>query len=122
MAVRYCVRCVYPSSAPTPLTFDANGVCSGCRVSMQTAQIDWAARGLALRELTDEYRSTTNYDIVIPVSGGKDSYFQTHTAKDLGLKPLLVTYHGNNYLPEGEHNLFRMREVFDCDHMIVRPS
>ena len=33
-----------------------------------------------------------------------------------------MTYHGNNYLPEGEHNLHRMREVFDCDHVIVRPS
>ncbi len=75
-----------------------------------------------LRELVEEYRSVSNYDIVIPVSGGKDSYFQTHVAKELGLKPLLVTYHGNNYLPEGENNLHRMREVFDCDHIIVRPS
>lgn len=30
--------------------------------------------------------------------------YQTHVAvKELGLKPLLVTYHGNNYLPEGEY-------------------
>ena len=33
-----------------------------------------------------------------------------------------MTYHGNNYLPEGERNLRSMREVFDCDHIIVRPS
>ena len=76
-----------------------------------------------LKELVGQYRSTSNYDIVVPVSGGKDSYFQTHVVvKELGLKPLLVTYHGNNYLPEGEYNLYRMREVFDCDHIIVRPS
>ena len=25
-------------------------------------------------------------------------------------------------MPEGEYNLNRMREVFDCDHIIVRPS
>jgi len=76
-----------------------------------------------LAELTDEYRSTGNYDIVIPVSGGKDSYYQTHVAvKELHLKPLLVTYHGNNYLPEGEYNLRRMSEVFDCDHIIIKPS
>lgn len=29
---------------------------------------------------------------------------------------------GNNYLPEGENNLKRMREVFDCDHIVVGPS
>lgn len=123
MSVRYCTRCVYPSAAATPLTFDEAGVCSGCVVALQKTRIDWKERWRMLEDLVSEYRSTSNYDIVIPVSGGKDSYFQTHVAtRLLGLKPLLVTYHGNNYLPEGEYNLERMREVFDCDHIIVRPS
>ena len=42
--------------------------------------------------------------------------------KEFGLKALFVTYHGNNYLPVGERNLRRMREVFDCDHHILGPS
>jgi N-acetyl sugar amidotransferase len=105
------------------LTFDEHGVCSGCRVAEQKKNINWGERMQLLRELVEEYRSTSNYDIIIPVSGGKDSYFQTHIAvHELGLKPLLVTYHGNNFLPEGEYNLLRMREVFDCDHIIFRPS
>lgn len=123
MTVRYCSRCVYPSSSAVALEFDEAGVCSGCRVADQKQAIDWDERRRWLFELADEYRSSSNYDILIPVSGGKDSYFQTHVAvKELGLKPLLVTYHGNNYLPEGEYNLHRMRAVFDCDHIIVRPS
>ncbi len=120
--MRYCTKCVYPSLAATPMTFDANGVCSGCRVAEEKKRIDWALRWKQFEELIDEHRSTSNYDILIPVSGGKDSYYQTHVAKSLGLKVLLMTYHGNNYLPEGEYNLNRMREVFDCDHIIVRPS
>ena len=123
MTVRYCTRCVYPSIAATPLTFDEHGVCSGCRVAEQRKRVDWSQRLTAFRSLVDAYRSTGGYDVVIPVSGGKDSYYQTHVAvRELGLKPLLVTYHGNNYLPEGEQNLARMRELFDCDHLIVRPS
>ncbi len=123
MAIQYCSKCVYSSMAATPLTFDENGVCSGCRVAQQKKEIDWDARWQMLKDLVEEYHSDTNYDIVIPVSGGKDSYYQTHVAvNELGLKPLLVTYHGNNYFPEGEYNLNRMREVFDCDHIIVRPS
>jgi len=122
MAVTYCTRCVYPSAAATPLTFDAQGVCSGCRVAAQKQEIDWATRWSWFEETMNEYRSSSNYDVVIGVSGGKDSYYQTHVAKQLGLKPLLVTYHGNNYLEDGEYNLNRMREVFDCDHIIVRPS
>ena len=67
--------------------------------------------------------NTGNYDCIIPVSGGKDSYFQTHKiASEYGLKPLLVTYHGNNYLPEGDYNRDRMREVFDADHLVLGPS
>ena len=123
MSVKYCSRCVYPVASATPLTFDENGACSGCRISDQRGTIDWKQRWQWLKELTAEYKSDSNYDVIIGVSGGKDSYYQTHVAvKELGLKPLLVTYHGNNYLAEGEYNLNRMREVFDCDHIIVRPS
>jgi N-acetyl sugar amidotransferase len=121
--LQYCTRCVYPGLAATPLTFDENGVCSGCRVADVTSSIDWSERRVLLDELVAEYRTEDNYDVLIPVSGGKDSYFQTHFAvHELGLKPLLVTYHGNNYYPEGERNLYRMREAFGCDHIVVRPS
>ena len=53
-------------------------MCSGCRVSEQKPVVDWDHRWALLKKLTDEYRSDDNYDVVIPVSGGKDSYFQTH--------------------------------------------
>lgn len=106
-----------------PLAFDEEGVCSGCRVAEQRDGIDWDERMTMLRRLAAEYGSDSDYDILIPVSGGKDSYFQTHLAtKVLGLKPLLVTYHANNFLPEGERNLQRMRDVFRCDHLIMRPD
>jgi len=121
--MKYCTKCVYPGVTATPLMFDEKGVCSACRVNEQKKHTDWKERCGMLKKITSEYKSDGNYDIVIPVSGGKDSYYQTHViVKELGLKPLLVTYHGNNYLPEGEYNLLRMREVFDCDHIIIRPS
>ena len=86
-------------------------------------KINWSERAKIFKKLCDKYRSNNNYDCIIPVSGGKDSYFQTHyITKVLKLKPLLVTYHGNNYLPEGEYNLNRMRQVFDVDHIIFKPS
>lgn len=121
--VAYCSRCVYPDVSAVPVAFDEEGVCTGCRVHDQKQNINWDDRWKMFRELLDSYKTSNNYDILIPVSGGKDSYYQTHViVKELGLKPLLVTYHGNNYLPEGEGNLFRMREVFDVDHIIIRPS
>lgn len=121
--VAYCSRCVNPDISAVPTAFDEAGVCTGCQVHDQKDNIDWDGRWEMFKELLGEYKTDNNYDILIPVSGGKDSYFQTHIiVKELGLKPLLVTYHANNYLPEGEENMLRMREVFDCDHIVVRPS
>jgi len=121
--MKYCTKCVYPSASAAPLTFDKNGVCSGCKVSEQKKDINWEGRTKIFKELVNKYKKEDNYDCIIPVSGGKDSYFQTYYITELlGLKPLLVTYHGNNYTKEGEKNLHRMRKIFDVDHIIFRPS
>ena len=42
--------------------------------------------------------------------------------KKYNLKPLLVTYHGNNFLPEGDENRDNMRHQFDADHIVWGPS
>jgi len=120
--MQYCTRCVFPAIAATPLTFDANGVCSGCRASDLKKTIDWDARRALFAELVDEYRNPDGYDCLLPVSGGKDSYFAAHLAKEFDLKALMVTYHGNNYLAEGERNLYRMKDEFGFDQIIFRPA
>ena len=67
----------------------------------------------------------SNYDCIIPVSGGKDSFYQIHLmCKEYNLKPLLVTYHGNNYLPEGDYNrdLSTRDIIFSAKTMDCRTS
>lgn len=123
--MRYCKNCVYPQISVFLTLNEDEEICSGCRVAQQKDTIDWDKRGKMLEQILSENKSVdgSNYDCIIPVSGGKDSYFQTHVIKNLyGLNPLLVTYHGNNYLPEGQKNLDRMREVFGVDHLIFKPS
>ncbi len=98
--IRYCRRCLYPSVSVN-LTFDHEGVCSACLLQGQMNALTlefWEARQKRWQRLVDEAKqmSDSNYDCVVPVSGGKDSYFQVHKALEYGLKPLLVTYHGNN--------------------------
>ena len=123
----FCIRCVYPEHAVN-ITFDDEGVCSACVAEADFVDFDdaeWARRKSLFSSLIGEYRSQNegNYDCIIAVSGGKDSYYQAHViAKEFGLKALLVTYHGNNYLPEGQGNLDRMREQFNSDHLVFGPS
>lgn len=125
--MRYCTRCVYPEIAVN-LDLSDDGVCSACRTAELFKTIDeecWRKRQIKFESIIFPYtrENKSNYDCVIPVSGGKDSYFQTHKIiSDYGLKPLLVTYHGNNYLPEGDYNRDRMRQVFDADHLVFGPS
>jgi imidazoleglycerol phosphate synthase cyclase subunit len=127
-AIRWCTRCVYPSISAAPMEFDANGVCMGCRMAEVKTAInpgDWVRRKELLREILEKYRCRdgSRHDVVIAVSGGKDSWFQTHVIKhEFGLNPLLVTYDGNNWTEPGWRNMVRMREVFGCDHVVVRPS
>src|SRR3989338_5288017 len=124
--MRYCKRCVYPEIAVN-LDLDGEGICSSCRVDEKASNMPdavWKARKKKFEEIITKIRKNkgSNYDCVIPVSGGKDSYYQAHIIKEYKLKPLLVTYHGNNYLPEGDYNRDRMRQVFNADHLVFVPS
>jgi N-acetyl sugar amidotransferase len=110
------------------LYIDEEGVCSACRSAETFFKADaafWKKRKEAFEQIVMDIKKNnkSNYDCLIPVSGGKDSYYQTHImVKEYGLKPLLVTYHGNNYLPEGDYNRDQMRHVMDCDHLVFGPS
>lgn len=125
--MQYCRRCVYPFIAVN-LRTDEQGICSACRVAEQFEQLTdefWARRRTLFEEMIEKIikKKKGDYDCIVPVSGGKDSYYQTHKmVADYGLKPLLVTYHGNNYLPEGDYNRDRMRHAFDADHIVFGPS
>lgn len=124
--MKYCKKCVYPISAVNLLIED-DGICTSCKSFSGFEKISedgWKKRKDKLFKLINEVKKDkSNYDCIIPVSGGKDSYFQTHVlVKEFNLKPLLVTYHGNNYLPEGDYNRDMMRKNFDADHIIWGPS
>ncbi|OIO54313.1 LPS biosynthesis protein [Candidatus Peregrinibacteria bacterium CG1_02_54_53] len=122
--MQYCKRCTYPIIAVN-LAMRDDGVCSGCDVTDEKSSIDWKAREEEFRRLLEEHRSKdgSNYDCIIPVSGGKDSHFQVwYITKKLGLKPLLVTYYTHNYTETAEQNLRNISRAFGVDHYIFTPS
>ncbi len=95
--MRYCKKCIYNEDVPN-ISFDNRGVCNYC---------------LQISELKERYKTGTNegnilikniikkikqdgnnlkYDCVIGVSGGTDSSYLLHWAKENGLRPLAVHY------------------------------
>lgn len=125
--MRYCKKCVYPF-VTVNLHVDDDGICSSCKTFERFNLLSdefWVQRKKRFEQIIEEAvkNNSSNYDCLIPVSGGKDSYYQTHIiVSEYGLKPLLMTYHGNNYLPEGDYNRDRMRHIFDADHIVWGPS
>lgn len=125
--MKYCKKCVYPEVAVN-LSIDDDGICSSCRSFEEFEKLTpsfWKKRKERFDEIINQTlkNNKSNYDCIVPVSGGKDSYYQTHVmVSNYGLKPLLITYHGNNFLPSGDYNRDKMREVFNADHIVYGPS
>ena len=123
---RRCSVCVYPSTSATSLSFDDKFVCSGCDKAAKTKEASEAKPGkqslIEIVRAKKRRSAKSEYDCIVAVSGGKDSYFQTHfVVEELGLKPLLVTYNANNWTPTGRENLENMKTVFGVDHLEVSP-
>lgn len=125
--MRYCKRCLYPENHPLNIIIDDEGICSGCRVHEEKFTIDWEAKEQKLKKILDNYRSTSGltYDCIVPISGGRDSYFIVDTIKNkFGMNPLLVSYNKHYNTHVGNRNFSYLKTIFDCDTMecVVQPQ
>ena len=118
----YCVRCVMPDTKPD-LHLDENGVCNACRNYEDREQIDWAERGEELEKLLAKYRNVdgSNWDCIVPVSGGKDSTYQVIRMLQLGLRPLAVTATTCDLSGLGRENLDNLKQL-GVDHVEMSPN
>ena len=90
--MKYCTRCVMPDTKPD-LLLDEQGVCNACRSFEKRKEINWGTRKEEFFKVFEKYRSkdSSNWDCIIPVSGGKDSTYQVLKVLQQGLNPLCVT-------------------------------
>ena len=122
MELRYCVRCVMPHTKPD-LRIDDEGVCNACRSYEQRAEVDWDSRHKELVEVTDRYRSkdSSNWDCIVPVSGGKDSTYQVIRMLQLGMNPLCVTATTCHLSEIGRKNIQNIKDL-GVDYVEFSPN
>lgn len=120
-----CTRCLYDDTTPG-ISFDDDGVCSYCALHDQMdEEYPTGDRGdEILRQLADTIREEGRgkpFDVVVGVSGGCDSSYMLHLAKELGLRPLAVHFDNtwnSTIAVENIHNVLDRLDVQLYTHVV----
>ncbi len=120
--MEYCTKCVMPDTKPD-LKFDEEGVCCACRSFENRKEVNWEQRQNELMVLLDKYRSKdgSNWDCIIPVSGGKDSTYQVVKMLQMGMNPLCVTATTCHLSEIGRKNIENIKNL-GVDYIEISPN
>lgn len=89
--VFWCKKCLNMSTR-NRIEFDSDGVCNACNWAKEKKSLNWNEREKELELLLGRHKSKNNYDVIVPISGGKDGSYVTYQLKHkYGLNPLCVT-------------------------------
>lgn len=102
--LKICKKCLMLSTRPR-LHYNSEDVCSACEwAEEKRTVVDWTKREAELQAMCDKYRRTDGrFDVVVPVSGGKDSSMVAHKLKHkYGMHPLCINI---NHAPETDTEL-----------------
>lgn len=122
--MRACRTCLLPEAAPGA-GLDASGICRLCREpALRPAgpsADELQRRRQTLDAALEQARGKGEYDVVVCLSGGKDSLYLLYRAKvELGLRVLAYTTDVN--LPEvAWENIRRTVKRLQVDHLVYRP-
>ena len=117
--IKYCKNCITPSTKPD-FHIDVNGTCAGCQSYNHRKDIGWKRREKDFLEIVNKYKNknNSNYDCIIPCSGGKDSTHQTIKVLEYNLNPLCVTAPTDMLSEIGRKNIENIKKL-GVDHMEV---
>jgi N-acetyl sugar amidotransferase len=120
--VHWCSNCLAMSTRPR-ITFDGRGWCNACVWSELKQNIDWVDRQKSLVKLLNTHRRNDgSFDVLVPVSGGKDgSYLAYNLKHKYGMNPLALTVTPALSLELGDRNLRAFVES-GYNHISVNPA
>lgn len=120
--MKYCRNCVMPDTKPD-LPFNEEGVCNACVNYTKRKEVDWDKRARELDEILNRYKKKdgSNWDCIVPVSGGKDSTFQVLRVMQLGMNPLCVTSSTCDLSDLGRYNIENIKKM-GVDYIEMSPN
>ena len=122
-SLQLCAKCLLPETHET-ITFDAQGLCSVCVNSQEKQTIDWESRQVELAQIALDTKALgSNYDCVVPFSGGKDSTFTLYYVVNvLKLKPLVASFDHGFYRDALLENRNKVLKKLGVDFVSFTPN
>jgi N-acetyl sugar amidotransferase len=111
------------SSDTETVGFGEDGICDTCKWFEFKKTINWEEREKQLEALCNKFRRNDgSYDVIVPSSGGKDSFYVAHQLKyKYGMNPLTVTWAPHKYTDIGWENFQSMIDA-GFDNILVTPN
>lgn len=118
--MQYCTRCLNVSTRPR-ITFNEEGLCNACRWHDMKQITDWEERQTDLRGICDSFKSKNDFDVIVPVSGGKDGSYVAWKMREMGMHPLCITLEPQMPTTIGKINLQNFKDQ-GFDHILISPN
>jgi glucosamine--fructose-6-phosphate aminotransferase (isomerizing) len=115
--MKRCTRCILPETFPG-IKFDDQGVCNYCH-DYKPVQV--LGEKELIKTLSRYQNKEGDYDMVVPISGGRDSAFVLHQmVTKYNMRVLALTVDSGAILPKGYRNVKRIIEVLDVPHVWLK--
>lgn len=115
--MRRCTECILHENLPG-ISFNSEGVCNYCQEYVPFKEYGEDK----LLELIEPVRSSSGkHNCIVPISGGRDSTYVLHLAKEVyGLNPLAVNFDNEFANPQAVKNIESACRILDVDLKVVR--
>ena len=115
--LRRCTRCILPETFPG-IWFNEEGVCNYC---LNYEKINVKGEGALLHELSKYCGKGEKYDVLVPISGGRDSAYVLHQmVKKYKMRVLTLTVDSGAIMPEGFRNIEKITKALGVDHVWLK--
>jgi len=121
--MKYCKKCLMPETRPR-IRFNEEGVCNACVWVQEKKTLNWNVRWEELKKICDKHRAKDgNFDVLVPVSGGKDSCYVAYKLKhEFNMCPLTISIIPPITFEIGDENLDNfIAHGYDCIKVYPNP-
>ena len=123
MKLKTCAKCDLPETYET-IEYNEKNVCNICTgANFKNEKIDWKKRKEKLTKIIQEHRNKSEYDCIVPFSGGKDSVFQLYyLMKEFKLKPLVIRFNHGFLRETTVNNTSKVLKKLGADFIDFTPN